>query len=85
MEEKDPLLDKLYGILKSHFPDETVDVSRSGIRDNVHVIVVSKKFDPYRERQKQEYLWDLIDHTDLTEEEKARISMILPLSVRELR
>ena len=82
---KDDLPDRIRGILKTEFPDETVDVSLSGIRDNVHVIVVSNKFDRMTEKKKQDYLWELIDESSLSEEEKLRISMVLPVSPKELR
>jgi len=82
---KDDLPDRIRGILKTEFPDETVDVSLSGIRDNVHVIVVSNKFDRMTEKKKQDYLWKLIDESSLSEEEKLRISMVLPVSPKELR
>jgi hypothetical protein len=75
-------------ILRSKFDDNnsTVDVTLSGIRDNIHVVVVSKKLDRYRtSKTKQEYLWKLIDESDLSEADKHRISLIMPLSPAELK
>ncbi len=82
---QDPLLDRIRGILRPHFPHDTIDVSLSGVRDNVHVVVVSRVFDDMGERQKQEYLWDLLDGSDLSDEEKNRISLILAYSPDELK
>jgi hypothetical protein len=85
MQSDKALLEKIETILRAHFPKDTVDVSLSGIRDNIHVMVVSRAFDPLTERQKQEYLWDLIDKSDLTKKQKLRISLILPVSTAELK
>jgi hypothetical protein len=82
----DTITEKIHAIIKSHFaPDDFVDVSLSGISDNIHVIVMSRALDDMKEKQKQEYLWDMIDASDLSQEEKLRISMILPLSPDELK
>ncbi|HUU83427.1 MAG TPA: hypothetical protein VM243_07985 [Phycisphaerae bacterium] len=80
----DPVLDEIEGILRQHFPRDTVDVSLSGIRDNIHVIVVSRTLDDMTERQKQEHLWGLLRDSGLGDEVLNRISMILPLSLEEL-
>ena len=61
-----------------------VDVS-DGFRDNVHVIVVSRKFDNMREKEKEDFLWGAIDRIGLSEEEKVRISLVLPYSPDELK
>ena len=82
---QDPLIDRIREILKPHFPEDTVDVSLSGVRDNVHVVVVSRAFDNMGEKQKQEYLWDLLDKSDLSDEEKNRISLILAYSPDDLK
>jgi len=71
-------------ILQKAFPGETVDVSE-GYRDNIHVVVVSKAFTDMSEREKQDRLWQCIDDSDLTDREKAQISLIVPYSPRELK
>lgn len=74
---------KLEAILGSAFPGETVDVS-DGYADNVHiVVVVSKKFRGMHEKEKQELLWSAITAADLTDDEKVRISLIMPYSPDE--
>ena len=78
------LMRKIEANLRRHFPRDTVDVS-PGYHDNVHVLVVSRKFDRMSEKRKQDYLWELINSGDLTEEERTRISLILPLSPAEVK
>lgn len=75
---------KIEEILRASFPGETVDVS-DGFRDNVHIVVVSKKFNDLREKEKQEILWNAIDQGDLSDDEKVKISLILPYSPADLK
>jgi len=70
--------------LRQEFPHDTVDVS-DGYKDNIHVVVVSRAFDEMSEREKQQVLWRVIDRAELTEEEKQRISLVYPVSIRELK
>jgi hypothetical protein len=79
------LIDKLQNILKPVFPESLVDVTPSGVRDNVHVMVISHRFADMTDQQKQDYLWNVIDSSDLSQEQKLRISMILPLSPRDVK
>jgi hypothetical protein len=37
------------------------------------------------EKRKQEYLWELIAGAELTEDEKTKISLIMPLSPAEVK
>lgn len=81
----DPQLKKkIETIISAEFPGETVDVS-DGHGDNVHVIVVSRKFAGMREKEKQELLWGAIDKSNLSDEEKVKISLILPYSPSDLK
>lgn len=70
--------------LRERFPNDTVDVS-DGYKDNIHVMVVSRKFDQMTERQKQDYLWSLIDSSQLKDREKRLISLVYPLSPAEIK
>jgi len=70
--------------LRRAFPSDTVDVT-DGYQENIHVMVVSRQFDTLKEREKQEFLWNLIDDAGLEESEKQLISLILPVSPEELR
>jgi len=78
------LMDKIHAALKKEFPADTVDVS-PGYGDNVHVVVMSRKFDNMSEQQKQDYVWGLINASGLTAEQKIRISLLLPLSPAEVK
>lgn len=81
----DPQLKKkIEDILRAEFPGETVDVS-DGYGENIHVIIVSRKFDGMRETEKQDRLWSVIDKGGLSDFEKTRISMILPYSPSDLK
>jgi len=81
---------RIIKILREHFStDAIVDVSRSGVRDNLHVLVVSGALDKMTEKQKQEHLWGLLEDAVekglLTQDDLGRISLVLPVSVEELR
>jgi len=69
---------------RQRFPHDTVDIS-DGYEDNIHVLVVSREFDKMREREKQDLMWTIIDRTPLTEEEKGLISLVYPVSPREIK
>jgi len=70
--------------LRAKFPSDTVDIS-DGYQGNIHVLVVSRAFDRLSEQGKRNFLWRIIDSTDLTDDEKGLISLILPFSVAELK
>lgn len=70
--------------LRAEFPLDTVDVS-DGYRDNIHVLVVSRKFDGMGEEEKQDLVWNLIDRSQLTENEKRQISLIITFSPAQLK
>lgn len=76
--------DILYRALKAGFPDDTVDIS-DGFEDNIHVVVVSRRFDPLSEKQKQNVLWRIIDRTNLSKSEKLLISLVYPVSIAEIK
>jgi len=69
---------------RAEFPTDTVDVS-DGYQDNLHVVVVSRRFDGLSESDKQDLVWQLIDESDLTEDGKSLISLVMPLSPSELK
>ena len=86
----DSLADRLSEILKAALQQDTiVDVRPSGVRDNLHVLVVSRELDAMTEHQKQEHLWGLLDDAvkngSLTADELGRVSLVLPVSIDELR
>ncbi len=78
------LKQKIEELLKAEFPGETVDVS-DGYKDNIHIVVVSRKFNDMREKEKLDVVWQIIDGSDLTDAQKTLISLIVPYSPRELK
>lgn len=70
--------------LRKEFPTDTVDVS-DGYRDNLHVLVVSRKFDGMSERQKQDMLRSLLKAGVLDKSEQNLVSLLLPYSPAELK
>jgi acid stress-induced BolA-like protein IbaG/YrbA len=70
--------------LKAVFPDDTVDVS-DGYQDNIHILVVSRRFDGRTEAEKQDMIWTPIKKSELTEEEQFLISLALPLSPADIK
>jgi len=69
---------------RQEFPNDTVDVS-DGYKENIHVMVVSRRFDTMNERQKQEMMWEIVDGTVLTKAEKSLISLLYPVSPAEIK
>lgn len=76
--------DTLARALRAHFPEDTVDVS-DGYRGNIHVVVVSRRFDGMHERRKYAFLWRIIDATDLSADEKSLISLLSAVSPGEIK
>jgi len=74
----------LEAALRKHFPHDTVDVS-DGYRDNIHVMVVSRKFDQMRERIRDDCLWTIVQESGLTREEIGLVSLLLALSPGEIK
>jgi hypothetical protein len=74
--------DRVKQIFEEAIPRAFVDVS-DGYRDNVHVVIVSRRFDGLTEREKDDYLWSIVRPALLTEAE--RISLLLGYSPDELK
>lgn len=69
---------------RKEFPKDTVDLS-DGYQNNIHVLVVSRRFDGMSEKDKQDVLWGVIDATDLTDAEKVLMSLVHPVSPAEVK
>ena len=69
----------LSSTLRREFPHDTVDIS-DGFADNIHVVIVSRRFDDLEDVEAQDFLWDLIDSSELTRDEKHLISLLHPVS-----
>jgi hypothetical protein len=65
--------------IRAEFPKDTVDIS-DGYKDNIHVLVVSRRFDKMTDDEQRDLLWGLIDRAGLDEGEKALISLALAVS-----
>ena len=84
--ETEDLLDLIKEILSPEFKDGMVDVSLSGIRDNIHVVVMSRLFDNMPEWKKQETVSTILKYnSNLTDKEKQRISLIVALSPEDVK
>jgi hypothetical protein len=75
---------RLEDALRQAFPHDTVDVS-DGYRDNVHVLVVSRRFDDLSDKSRYALLWRLVEGSGLTAAQKDRISVLLGLSPGEIK
>ena len=82
--DREQIKEILRQAFRRRFPDDTVDVS-DGFEENIHVLVVSRKFDMMNERTKQDLMWEIIDDTDLSDEEKGLISLAYPISVAQIK
>jgi acid stress-induced BolA-like protein IbaG/YrbA len=70
-------------LLGDHFGARgLVDVS-DGYGANVHVVVVSRLFDGKSDRERADELWAMLE--PLTDDEKLRVSLIVPYSPAELK
>ena len=69
---------------RANFPNDTVDVS-DGYKDNIHVLVVSSRFEKMTEKKKQDWMWSILDGTDLTKQEKLLVSLLYPVSPSEIK
>jgi stress-induced morphogen len=80
------LKEKIEDALKRGYfkdPKDLVDVS-DGLDDNIHVVIVSRKFDGYRMKEKHDLIWsDLMKQ--LTPEEWGKITLSIGVSPEELK
>ncbi len=75
---------KLEQVFRLRFPHDTVDIS-DGYQSNLHVLIVSRQFDNLTATQRQDLLWDILDESSLTREEKQALSLLMPVSPSELK
>lgn len=77
---------KVYDVLKTGYfngPNDAVDVS-VGPGDNLHLVIVSRKFDGKRLKDRHELIWsELLQH--LGTEEWGKISLSTGTSPEELK
>lgn len=78
------LKQRLETALRAHFQFDTVDVS-DGYKGNVHVLVVSRKFDGKGEYERQEMLHEIINSAGLSKPQIGKISLLLAMSPGEIK
>ncbi|MBM4353707.1 MAG: hypothetical protein FJ109_07900 [Deltaproteobacteria bacterium] len=79
MRTRDQIKSVLEAAIRAEFPKDTVDIS-DGYKENIHVLVVSRRFDKMTDDEQRDLLWGLIDRAGLEEGEKALISLALAVS-----
>jgi len=80
------LKQKIEDTLRSGYfndPKDLVDVS-DGLDDNIHVVVVSRKFDGRRVREKHDLIWSVLIGK-LTPEEWGRVTLSIGVSPEEIK
>ncbi|MCC6321377.1 MAG: hypothetical protein IT438_08080 [Phycisphaerales bacterium] len=75
---------KLEDALRTRFRSDTIDVS-DGYKGNVHVLVVSRKFDGKSDYERQEMLHQIINDANLTKAQIGKISLLLAMSPAEIK
>jgi acid stress-induced BolA-like protein IbaG/YrbA len=69
-------------VLRETFPEDTIEISK-GYKGRVHVLVVSSKFNDMTDRQKQDFIWEILK-AELEDEVQA-VSLALVYGTDELR
>lgn len=77
---------KVYEVLKKGYfngPDDAVDVS-DGPEDSIHLVLVSRKFDSKRLKEKNDLIWsELMQH--LATDEWGKVSLSIGASPEEIK
>ena len=81
---------KIYNAFKDCMPNKTIiDVYETGIRDKLHVLVISEYLDEMNGKQMQEYLFSILEKTlernIITRQEFDRVTLMVPISIEELK
>lgn len=83
---KSQLKQKIHDALKDAYfkdPDDLVDVS-DGPDDSIHVVIVSRKFDGQRMKDKNDLIWSVLVER-LTPEEWGKVSLSVGASPEEIK
>jgi len=78
------LKDHLLATFERGFPNAVVDVS-DGYRDGIHIMVVSKAFEKMSSKKQQNAMWTVLDDAELTEDERALVTLLYPVSPADIR
>jgi hypothetical protein len=77
---------RIRDVLKSGYfkgPDDLVDIS-DGPDDSVHIVVVSRKFDGRRMREKEDLIWSDLTK-NLSPEEWGKVTLSIGASPEEIK
>ena len=80
------LKQKIHDSLKATYfidPDDMVDVS-DGPEDSIHLVVVSRKFDGRRMKEKNDLIWSILQDR-LAPEEWGKISLTIAVSPEDIK
>jgi stress-induced morphogen len=80
------LMQKIQEVLRSAYfkdPNDLVDVSQ-GPEDSIHIVVVSRKFDGRRMKEKNDLIWSILTQR-LTPEEWGKVSLSIGSSPEEIK
>ncbi|MDM8522002.1 hypothetical protein QUF80_01420 [Desulfococcaceae bacterium HSG8] len=83
---KEHLKKKIYEVLRKGYfdgPDDAVDVS-DGPGDSVHLVIVSRKFDRRRLKEKNDLIWSQLIHY-LAADEWGKVSLSVGASPEEIK
>jgi len=81
-QSKDKIADALR---RAYFSDagDLVDVS-DGLDDNIHVVVVSRKFDGRRFQEKNDLIWSILT-TELIPDDWGKVTLSIGVSPEEIK
>jgi stress-induced morphogen len=80
------LKEKIHDSLKTVYfkdPDDAVDVS-DGPEDSIHIVIVSRKFDGLRMREKNDLIWSHLIQ-QLSPDEWGKVSLSVGASPEEIK
>jgi stress-induced morphogen len=80
------LKEKIAEVLKQSYfagDNDLVDVS-DGLDDNIHVVIVSRKFDGKRFREKHDLIWSILTQ-ELPPDDWGKVTLSVGLSPEELK
>jgi stress-induced morphogen len=78
------LKNKIESALRSEFPSDTIDVT-DGYKGNVHILVVSRRFDGMNESAREQFLEEVIADSGVTAAQRGKISLLLAMSPGEIK
>jgi stress-induced morphogen len=81
------LKQKIHDVLKATYfngPDDLVDVSDGECDDMIHLVIVSRKFDGRRMKEKHDLIWSIL-WNNLAEEEWGKVSLSIGASPEEIK